>query len=298
MEMHMHVLQIGAAKSGNFWLYNILEQIFDRAGMPRKSFVRSRPIYSVAKDWPLSYPEQVDIDMLDIQNNQCYWRISTIFRMPVTDIETYVSKTDHVWTHSRICEKSFEVYPLFDKRVYTIRDPRDRAVSEAKFAFSDYMQRFSPCEESGFGEYLDNNLEAMMNRWRWHVYDHLKYAEDLNIHIVFYERLLHDFHNELERLLEYLQVNLSDKEQQAIARKVSFSTMKENSPAHLRKGKAGGWKTHLSDAQKRRSRAIVDPLITYLGYDGGLPAIPDHLDKQFLTNNLPEVGGRRLHADI
>lgn len=286
----MHVLQSGAAKSGNLWLYRIIEQIFLRAGIDRKSFIKNQPIYSVAQKWPLNYPEQVDIDMLDIVSEQCYWRISTIFRMPVEDIEEYVNSTSHVWTHSRICDKSPEIYPLFDKVVYIIRDPRDRAVSEAKFAFSEYMQRYSPCSETSFEEYLDNNLEKMMSRWRWHVYDHIKFAENLNIHIVFYEQLLHNFDQELENLLSYLETNLSEQDKNEIAQKVSFTSMKQNSPNHLRKGKAGGWRNHFSDDQESRALSVLEPMLSYLNYNGNsLPKLPDYIDQKFLHDNLNAV---------
>lgn len=286
----MHLLQIGVAKSGNLWLYNILEQIYRHADIPRKSHIQSHPIYPIAKQWPLSYPRQADIDMLDIGTRQCYWRISTIFRMPVEQVKKYVADTSHVWTHSRISKKSFEVYPLFDKKIYIIRDPRDRAFSEAKFAFSEYIQRFSPPEEDSFEEYLDMNLEGMMNRWRWHVYDHLRYAGELNIYPLFYERLLENFPDELNRLLDYLGVSLSRKEKEAISEATDFSSMKKGNPDHLRKGTSGEWKRHFSAAQTERSEAIIGPLLDLLNYRSGLPAVTEPMDKQFWEARLNEIG--------
>lgn len=286
----MHLLQAGAAKSGNLWLYKIIEQIFDRAGISQKSFVQNQPIYDIARDWPLSYPEQVDIDMLDIREQKCYWRISTIFQMPIEDLSEYISRSSHVWTHSRICDRSLSAYPKFDKVVYIVRDPRDRAISEAKFAFSDYMQRFDPPKEPSFEAYIESNLEAMMNRWRWHVYDHIRYAEDLNVHVVFYERLLEQFEEELERLLDYLEIELTQQEKDAIAGAVSFSSMKKESPKHLRKGKSGDWETHFSPDQKKRAHDIIEPLISYTHYDQALPEIPGYVNKRFLEEKLDEIG--------
>lgn len=294
----MHLLQGGAAKSGNLWLYKIIEQIFRRSGIDRISFVQSQSIYPIAQNWPLSYPEQADIDMLDIVSEQCYWRISTVFRMPIEDIEGYISRSNHVWTHSRICDRSLDVYPLFDKIVYIVRDPRDRAISESKFAFSDYMQRFSPCAEETFEEYLENNLEQMMSRWRWHVYDHLKYAEELDIHVVFYERLLHEFQEELDKLLNYLGVELSLRDREEIARNVDFSSMKRENPEHLRKGETGEWEKHFSNSQTKRAHSIIEPLVSHLGYNSGLPGLHNHLDKEFLRENLDEVGQETAPADL
>lgn len=289
----MHLLQVGSAKSGNLWLYKILEQIFLRAGIKRKSFVQQQPVYSLAKEWPLSYTGQAGIDMLDIQNEQCYWRISTIFRMPVDQVEEYVSNSSHVWTHSRFCRNSKKVYPLFDKVVYVLRDPFDRAVSEAKFAFSTYMQRFSPPSESSFEAYLEHHLEDVMNRWRWHVYDHLRFAEELNIHFVFYERLLRDFRSELNRLLDYLDLHLSVADKLAVASAVHFSSMKKQHPRHLRKGTSGNREKHFSADQIERANALIQPLASYLNYHSpALPYIPDYLDRSFLEKHLHEIGSR------
>lgn len=286
----MHLLQAGAAKSGNLWLYKIIEQIFKKAGVQKRSYVRRQAVYDLARTWPLSYPEQASIDMLEIRNRWCYWRISTIFRMPIEDLREYINQTSHVWTHSRICERSLQVYPLFDKVVYIMRDPRDRAVSEAKFAFSDYMQRFDPCRAPDFETYLEENLESMMNRWRWHVYDHLRYARELNIHVVFYERLLQEFQEELSRLLNYLELELNDREQEEIEQAVTFSSMKQKNPGHLRKGRSGDWDTSFTEGQAKRARQIIDPLADYLHYHDGCPRLPDELDQKLLQENLEEIG--------
>ena len=58
----MKILQIGFPKSGNFWLYQILEQVLTSTGRNSKSFIQQHPVNPLAKTWELNYPEQADID--------------------------------------------------------------------------------------------------------------------------------------------------------------------------------------------------------------------------------------------
>ena len=124
----MRILQAGRAKSGNFWLYTIIKTIVTKAGHDWSGYVQTQPIYEIARHWELSYRDQAAIDVLDIERYRCYYRISSIFRMPIDDIDEYLSKCTLVWTHSSFCEQSAEVLPKFDKVVYVVRDPRDAAI--------------------------------------------------------------------------------------------------------------------------------------------------------------------------
>ena len=109
----MKILQIGYPKSGNFWLYQILEQLLERSGKSTKSFIQQQPIYELAKNWELNFPEQADIDVIDITDLQTTYRISSIFKMPIEDLEAYLRKTNHVWTHSPVCKRSEEYLSAF-----------------------------------------------------------------------------------------------------------------------------------------------------------------------------------------
>src|SRR5690606_13989557 len=112
----MSILQIGYPKCGNFWLYKILQQCMKLAKLEPAGFIRQQPIYRLAKEWELNYPEQAGIDVLEITDLQCRYRISSIFQMPIDDIETYTLQAQHVWTHSPVCKKTDEVLPYFEKK--------------------------------------------------------------------------------------------------------------------------------------------------------------------------------------
>ena len=262
----MKILQGGVPKCGNFWLYQIIQQLLNRTGHDTKSFIEQQPIYQLAKSWDLNFPEQARIDVLEITDLQDSYRISSVFRMPIDNIAQYVAQTKHVWTHSPICKRSGEVLQQFDKKVYILRDPRDRALSAAKYYCSPYMLKYFPQEEKDPQRFLQKNFEQLMHEWVWHVYDHLRLSREHNIHITFYEGFLLDFQQELGRLLAYLELDLSQPEREALEEAVSFNTLKKKNPKHLKKGQSGYWMDQLSDEQLEIAQHMAGPLLRYLGY--------------------------------
>ena len=262
----MAILQIGAPKSGNFWLYKIIQQLLGRAGLPTRSFIEQQPVYSIAKKWDLHFDGQARIDMIDITDLQDRYRISSIFQMPIDSIAGYARQAPHVWTHSPVCKRSSEVFDAFDKKVCIIRDPRDRVISAAKYYCSAYMQRYFPQEEKAPEKFLQKNFETMMHYWVWHVFDHLRLSQPHRIHVCFFEGFIMDFQNELDGLLGYLEIDLDEGQRTALEKTVSFEQMKKKNPEHLKKGQAGYWMNKLTDQQVETAEAIAGPLIRHLGY--------------------------------
>lgn len=262
----MKLLQMGAPKSGNFWLYKILKSVLKASGKDQKNFIEQQPIYQLAKSWDLNYPEQAQIDMIDITDIQTSYRISSIYRQPIENILTYLSQTGHVWTHSPICKASEEVYSYFSHKVYIIRDPRDRAISAANYYCSPYMLKYFPQPEKDPKKYLEQHFDGLMQTWVWHVFDHLRLSKELNIQVLFYESFLNDFQEELIRLLKYLQIDLSVPQRKMLEDDLSFATMKRQNPKHLKKGTFGYWQDQLNAQQKERTEIIAGPLLKILGY--------------------------------
>ena len=81
----------------------------------------------------------------------------------------------------------------------------------------------------------------------------------LQIHVVFYERLLRAFDVELAALLTYLGTDLDDGALAELNQEVSFQSMKARGPHHVRKGMAGTWGQVLTSAQKERAVRIAGP---------------------------------------
>ena len=268
-QLNMKILQSGVPKCGNFWLYQIIQQILKRSGRDTRSFIEQQPIYSLAKDWDLNFPEQSRIDVLEITDLQDRYRISSIFQMPIENIGEYVAQTKHVWTHSPVCKRSGEVFEQFDKIVYIIRDPRDRAISASKYYCSEYMLKYFPQEETDPEQFLQKNFEKLMHEWVWHVWDHLRLSKKHNIHIAFFEGFNTDFQEELSRLLKYLEIDFTEAEKAELEEAVSFKTLKKKNPKHLKKGTSGYWMDQLSDEQLHKAEVIAGPLLRFLHYPQG-----------------------------
>lgn len=262
----MKILQSGVPKCGNFWLYQIIQQILERSGRETIGFIEQQPIYSLAKNWELNFPGQARIDVLETTDLQDSYRVSSIFKMPIDDIREYVAQSNHVWTHSPVCKRSGEVLQLFDKKVYIIRDPRDRAISAAKYYCSDYMLKYFPQEEKDPERFLEKNLEKLVHEWVWHVWDYLRLSQEYNIHIAFFEGFNTHFQQELGLLLKYLEIDLNEGQRKELEEAVSFKSLKKENPKHLKKGGSGYWMDQLTEEQIETTNKIAGPLIRYLQY--------------------------------
>lgn len=262
----MKILQNGYPKSGNYWLYKIIDNIFSQANLNKQSFIKNHPIYQLAKHWDLSYPQQAEIDMIDVLYIGTFYRVSSVFRRKIPDFSEYVNQTSHVWSHSNYCEKSADVFSHFDKVIYLIRDPRDVLVSAAKFAFTPYMQNYYPTFHDNPATYLDMELEILSNHWSNHVMEYLERFPFDNIYFIFYENLLMDFDHELDNLLRYLEIDLSESQKQEIKDLTKFKTMKANSPNHVNKANLYNWKNILTAKQKQRVLDQIYPVLELLNY--------------------------------
>ncbi len=278
----MNILQIGAPRAGNFWLWQIIQQVIERAGLPNQSLVREHAIHDIADSWDLSRDRQADIDTLDIEALGLFWRISSVFRMPVEDLGAYVAQSNHVGTQSRFCQRTSEVLSHFDRTVYLVRDPRDRLLSAASFAFTPYAQKYWPHEARDPVQFVEDNFDDYMDGWRWHLQDYLERRDRHDIHFVFYERLLHDFDAELERLIDYLGVDLGSEEIQAIAETTSLDSTGSKGVEGAPKKKAGKWYERLDHRQKGRAVVLCGHLLDMLDYPRygrfsaeQLPSLPD-----------------------
>ena len=285
----MTILQAGVPKSGNYWLYSIIKHILQQAKEQHRSYIQQHPIQSQTANWELSFAGQAQMDFLTIEGEKCYCRISEVFKERIDDIDNYIEQCSQVWTHSPATSSASSILSKFDKIVYIIRDPRDVAISYAKFAFTEHkLKNGSPHYESSPQTYLENRLEEMTRRWVRHVGSYLKYRR-LNIYPIFYEGLLHSFDSELEKLLTYLEIELSPEAIAKVKHEVSFKTMKQRSPKHLRKGSSGQWQDKLSDRQKQTVERVAAPMLELLNYPlttASLPNLPDEIEPEVLERAI------------
>lgn len=281
-------------KSGNFWLWNVIEEIMNQAGRPRKSFIQTQPIYELAKTWELAFDRQAEIDFVSITPERFQYQIVPVFYWPIEDEKAYVDSTTHVWTHSAMRAESLKRFRLFEKIVYIIRDPRDVAVSYHRFSRNAFHQRFYGRQEK---------LTPQQD-WGVHVLSFLTAQQALGAHVVFYERLRQNWVEELDRLLAYLEVELAPSQRNAVHAATTFDALKQRNALHLAKGELYGWTRDLDAKQQENFTYIHDTMLELLEYPltkadaeaGKLPRLPSEAEIAAAIPNLWTVD--RLAATV
>jgi aryl sulfotransferase len=289
------ILQAGFKKSGNFWLWTIIEECLKQAGVQPRSFIQQQPIYQLAKDWDLAFEGQAGIDMLSITAERVQLQILPVFFWPIEDLGEYIKKTTHVWTHSPMTTGALARFQAFPKVVCIIRDPRDVAVSYHRFANNKFHKWFFATKAPSIVAHQE---------WGVHVLSFLIAQSSLKPHIIFYERLLTEFDQELDRLLAYLELDLGSKKRKAVREATSFEAMQPNNSLHLAKGLAYGWVRELDAKQRAGFTDVHDTLLKLLEYPmteaeaeaGKMPRVPTEAEVAAAVPNLWTID--RLAARI
>lgn len=276
----LRILQAGLPKSGNLWLYRIFQNILELHGAEQRSFIR-RFRDCVRSAGVETHTDLFGHDVIVIEDDKCYVQLSRKSRLLIDEPREYAQACVHVWTHSPVSDLSGTVFPLFDRIVYVLRDPRDVAISLSHFVQSSRSKRDLGKGFANVDDFLRHRFEDAVYNWTRHVAGHLRVREELRIHFVFYERLLQCFDEELRSLLDHLGVDLSPESLSELKSRVSFDAMHQANPSHVRQGQANKWMSELSSAHKKSARKIAAPLLELLNYpidataDGiALPEVP------------------------
>ncbi|XP_061665776.1 sulfotransferase 1 family member D1-like [Syngnathoides biaculeatus] len=149
------------------------------------------------------------------------------------------------------------------KAIYVARNAKDNVVSYYHF---DRMNMTQP-EPGPWEGYIHKFMRGELSWGSW--YDHVKgYWEERdkrNILYIFYEDMKENPRREVERIMRYLDLSLSDDIITRIVELTSFTAMKENPMANytcapksvfdrsisafMRKGEVGDWKNHFTPEQ-------------------------------------------------
>ncbi|XP_041829743.1 sulfotransferase 1C2 [Melanotaenia boesemani] len=152
------------------------------------------------------------------------------------------------------------------KAIYVARNAKDNLVS---YYYFDLMNKTQP-EPGPFEGYIDKFMQGELSWGSW--YDHVKgywmEKEKKNILYLFYEDMKENPRREVERIMKYLDLSVSDKVISQIVELTSFKSMKENPMANyscipspvfdqsispfMRKGEVGDWKNHFTPEQSKK----------------------------------------------
>ena len=261
-------LQAGVAKSGNYWLYNIIQELYKTKYDIFPSYIKSHSEYENLKSHKLSYDNQVDIDTIAFNNKKLWFYVSSIFKEEITNNNVYFDKTSVVWTHSELNNGFNKIIHHLDKVVYIIRDPRDVFNSKINFAFSDYSQKYLK-KRNDINKFRRNRLHTSVINWNSHVIKALKQKEKYpdKIHIVFYETLLENPFLEIKNLSIFLGFNISSKLISNIVDSTSANKLRLKDKGHVSKNiYLYKWKNTLDENEKKTFISRSGFLLSYLGY--------------------------------
>jgi aryl sulfotransferase len=259
------VLHASYVKSGSYLLWRTFDLLF-RADGHKRSFVQQHPIQACRGQWPDFSIEQFDIDQILVQDDAVHWQIETRHIEPIGDLKAYLAQCSHVWTHSFVCERSWEVYPRFGAVFYMVRDPRDALVSMAHFQQTPFMRRYHPHPATTPAAWIAAESERFLADWCRHAGDHLRARRALGIEVLRYEDFVADLPAALRAIVERIRLPLADAALAEVAAALRPERMRERSPQHVRSGRSGGFAELLDEHQQRRALELCGPLMRGFGY--------------------------------
>uniref|UniRef100_A0A1A7WUW0 Sulfotransferase n=2 Tax=Iconisemion striatum TaxID=60296 RepID=A0A1A7WUW0_9TELE len=151
------------------------------------------------------------------------------------------------------------------KAIYVARNAKDNLVS---YYYFDLMNKTQP-EPGPFAGYIHKFMSGELSWGSW--YDHVRgywvEREKKNILYLFYEDMKENPRREVERIMRYLDLSLSDEVITGIVELTSFKNMKDNPMANyscipspvfdqsispfMRKGEVGDWTNHFTPEQAK-----------------------------------------------
>uniref|UniRef100_A0AAR2JEF1 Sulfotransferase n=1 Tax=Pygocentrus nattereri TaxID=42514 RepID=A0AAR2JEF1_PYGNA len=151
------------------------------------------------------------------------------------------------------------------KVIYVARNAKDNLVSYYHF---DRMNQAQP-QPGPWEEYIQKFMRGKVawGSWYDHVKDYWKEREKRNILYLFFEDLKKDPRREVERIMRYMDLSVTDDVIDKIVQLTSFKNMRDNPMANytfipkimfdhsispfMRRGEVGDWTNHFTPAQSQ-----------------------------------------------
>ncbi len=238
---HRNLLAIGQQKSGSTWLFRMMQDVpgymrwtpknikFQRADLRLEDFVPPPPGWSVTKVHTPPTPENLRV-----------------------------------------------IGALGRPYVVLVRDVRDICVSWAHYIhITPDHPRHEECGGLTIPQTIDYFIRERLPdyvRWQLAWRDHIHPGLGL---LIKYEAMLADTPGVMRRVFDHYEVGLDDARVLEIVERHAFkrATGRENGQADSRsfnrKGVAGDWANHLTDAQQAAFKAVASDALVSLGYEAG-----------------------------
>jgi hypothetical protein len=234
----MIIVSASAPRSGSVWYVNMTNDLLVAGG-----YADARAIREQYRLEDLMQPFFV----------QGKLRYTKLLRLLVPHLfgQTYVFKTHEYPTRGL---RVFTRLGLF-RATYIYRDPRDRLVSLMNFA---RKQGADESDQVLFERTLSHVQKAYAQHRAWSNHPHTLLTR--------YEALIADTSGELQRLADYLGVQVSPEAITAIVARYD-RTNSQRQFSHLNVGGSGRYRNALTDTQIARVHQLIGDDIQALGYE-------------------------------
>jgi hypothetical protein len=246
----MIVLSVGMPRAGSGWHYNLIHDLMKTTGCADARDIRER--YRLQK---ILTEVNCNIGVLSAR------RLGLVM-LPAL-VNTFVIKA-----HAAPTSASRLLSTLGMMRItYIYRDPRDAMLS----AF-DFGQRALVKGRPNAFSYL-SNFEKSLDFMMEYVHIWEKWMKEKNVLVARYEDLLTAYDIESTRLVEYLKLNGSKPEVQAVIEKYrpDGSTLAHRAEGqqglHFFKGKIGRFRESYSEEQKSALKETLSVYLIRMGYN-------------------------------
>jgi len=224
-------------KSGTTWTQKIVRELLFRGdAKPYSDMILSDRLPWV--DSPMEFKFDVVKDLPSP-------RVFKSHNQSLEEMDEYVLKGDRT--------------PKF---IYVMRDPKDVAVSLychlRGTGLTDFMTNAS--FDEFLKQYMRNGDEVYYGLWEKHVENWLSKRNELNMLVLMYENMKANPRKEIERIGNFLGLDLTEAQIEDVAEKTTIEYMKKEAnviaddsgqtSSILRKGKVGDWKNYFVDQEE------------------------------------------------
>ncbi len=267
MPSDSRLLVLGYPKCGNVWLRGLLSDLLKAGGIGFRQVMTDHPMAPVLESMDLGIKDQARQDQIRFEPLRAYQDIPGVFSWAIPDIHAYAAATSMAHSHSLWRPETDGLIRAFSHRVLIVRDPRDVAVSWARWMFTPFNRLHRPTRHMTPEALLAADLPLRVTEWAVHQRSWLmETAADLSTHVVFYEHLMDDAPRELARIARYLGLEVEEKLLAEVAARHALGEMKRKQPHHVFRGGWGGWLEHLDDRQIHMAQRQCGAVMKILGY--------------------------------
>ncbi len=241
----MIVLSVGMPRAGSGWHYNLIQDLMKTTGCADARDIR----------------EKYHLQRILTEVN-CNIGVLSARRLGMVTLPALIGNTFVIKAHAAPTGASRLLSTLGLLRItYIYRDPRDAMLSAYDFG----QRALAKGRPNAFSHLSDFKKSADFIMEYVHIWE--KWVTEKNVLIARYEDLLRNYDSESARLVDYLKLDGSRPEVQAVIEKYRSGTAEGLQGLHFYKGKIGRFRESYNEEQKSVLKQKLGSYLTQMGYD-------------------------------